>query len=544
MELIKNYIKSNEYLQQKVFDDSSLDINFKISVLKECSNNPFLKMSSEEIDELFKNDDINLSSIIMLINLRKEYDKLDMIPNKENLKESENKYLELSDFEKVILSIVKFKDYKQVSKVRINDIDLDKIFKQKDDQYYYELLLKEPKLKKLFIDRIIAEFSSTEGYLGVGNFFFLHRDHEKMSEDESRFVQKLFTDKDFQEKFYSDKVFSRQFDGDIPFIYLPKDKKFYLGNSAPFMSSDKKEYEKRANFLKGKYREFYPDIDERTMDIIIQCQFGDFGIDHLDIIQVILKLQDQNPEFLKKLNIFLEKMDIWFTPSEIARIIRACNTYEGLFDYVINAPEITSEIKMKISYLLGYPKLQGVDNIEQILNTSLEELSNKPIEMESAKKAKFAGTPWGTYFEKGKSVSNEGSHGAVIINSEGEEKTAFGSYHEDCLINLYAEKSQTGVLYDNIMYGLSEGDIVMLVEGNSTVFVSNKKITRKQLDKIIKLVQESDLKDRLRFIVQIATEEDFVELNNGDEMGPKQFLEALKHFEVVESLDQDKKKAM
>ena len=46
--LIEDHIE-NELFQKLVYDDPELDINYKIKVLKDCNNNPFLKMSSNEI---------------------------------------------------------------------------------------------------------------------------------------------------------------------------------------------------------------------------------------------------------------------------------------------------------------------------------------------------------------------------------------------------------------------------------------------------------------------------------------------------------------
>ena len=537
---MRQYIKTNEYLQQKVFDDPSIDINYKIVVLKECSNNPFLKMSSEEIDELFKNDDINLSSIIMLINLRKEYDKLDMIPNKDNLKETGDYNFGLSEFERILLSIVKFKNINQHSKIEIDGLESDLIFNKKDGEYYYELLLKEPILKKLFIDRVIATFSSKSNYMG-SSFSFLFRDYNELTEEESKFVQRIFTDSDFQEKFYSDEGFSRYFNHDLPFVHLPEHKRYYLGK---FYLNSAFAHEREEQFLKDKYKELYPELDEKDIENMIKIQLGIFGIEHMDVSESILRQYEKDPEFIKKLNVFMDKMDLSFNPEVVSKIISISSLYKGLLDYVINTSELSSDMKEKISYLLGYPKIQGIDNIDQIINTSIEDMSNNPIEMDISKKSKFAGTPNGLVYDENSKRMLGGTQGVVKINPDGEEKGAFGEHHFECLKKLYEAESNTGILFENILFGLSKGDAVLLVEGYNNRLMINKKITRKQLEKIIKIVQDSVNKDS-RFTMHISTGgEDFVDINDGDEMDIKQFLEALKHLEIVESLDQDKKKAM
>ena len=565
----------NKEVQQYLLNNIDIDINLKINILLKNDDNIFKDMDDQTLDSIINRDDINFTTIIVLIDMTKKYEKLKLLDNKERIVENEVpglgsalgfngvKRVELDTFQKTIISILNIPEQKidietknlilGHAKLRTFDIS-SSLFEKHGNNMVYDDILSIPTLKSFLYDSMISpNFNNPIIDNSKISLFKGDKKYEDLSPELQEFLKKIILSNEGQSTIYDEKNFN--FDRMMSravFDYLPHNKRDLLGLYTFFYCFDQERYEKEYNYLKDAYKKNYSELNDEEIDFIVKAQMNEVLNGRVSqlTIKKVLDNHEKDSLYIKKIMLFIKNIDIWLESTIVEKdrvytdrmatiplnlITDLENNYPGVLDFVSLMSSVSDEMKEKVKFLLKSPKLQGINSITDIVETSLEEIKSRPLDLEGNKAVNKRNLyVEGSYVEV--PFVDGGYHGVMAISSDGDVRRSFGPYHDACFNGLYMEETKDILnIGDNVTFGLNKGDIIVMVEGDSVNVICNKMLSQEQTAELIQMVNES--KNRGKFIFQMnvrVDDDNWVAIQNGDKFDPDTLLDYLSKMQVQE----------
>lgn len=538
--------------QQQILFDNMQDFTMeeKIYYFKEYNYKaPFKNINKDEYEKLIFGNELNLNEIVLLIMMREDYDKLEEIkwknPNAfDRLKHFGFGFHDQNGHDywfKVVIGLYNYYSFIYETGGERIDRKIDREFKDLlfekiningKEEKIYDVLLNNPLLKRRLIK---ACFKENTSYHTKDN---LMKDHEKinlffcdnLTVDQKDLYLKLLEEKEYKDKLFDEeKLKYNPIWTDDFYENLPNDKKKFMG--LKYISYDDKEH------WIEMYKKYYPELSSDSIDLIVHLQMCTKS--RINMLYVLESYEKDN-EYINK----LMKLNNMFKGNS-EYISSFGIKYPILFNEVVSLDSITDELKEKIDYLLTHNKFKGIDTLDDLNKLTMEELSKAKFDLfeKQNKSGQIPTSPnaWGSKVEG--TFVEDGPKGVIQIKQNGETNIngAYEDYaHVRILRKLYKKDSKDeDSMNVYIEIGIKNNDIVILYEKEMVMIFAPECITQVQLEKIIDLIENSKISDKLNISYEALSNKDDggYALKDGDFMKKETFFEQCNHINIVSNED-------